>query len=42
MRDLLPRMERLTTDTFRATYNIIDPMRRQNGFEIFGYDFMID
>jgi hypothetical protein len=42
MRDLFPRMERLVTDTFRAVYNKVDPNRNQNGFEIFGYDFMID
>lgn len=42
MRDLFPRMERLVTDTFRAVYSKIDPNRNQNGFEIFGYDFMID
>jgi tubulin--tyrosine ligase len=42
MRDLFPRMERLVTDTFRAVFNVIDPKRNQNGFEIFGYDFMID
>jgi tubulin--tyrosine ligase len=34
-------MERLVTDTFRAVYNKVDPMRNQNGFEVFGYDFMI-
>ena len=42
MRDLFPRMERLVTDTFRAVFDVIDPQRNQNGFEIFGYDFMID
>jgi hypothetical protein len=42
MRDLFPRMERLATDTFRAVYNKVDPSRNRNGFEIFGYDFMID
>lgn len=42
MRDLFPRMERLITDSFRAVYNKIDPHRNQNGFEVFGYDFMID
>lgn len=42
MRDLFPRMERLVTDSFRAVYNKVDPRRNQNGFEIFGYDFMID
>ena len=34
-------MERLVTDTFRAVYNKVDPIRNQNGFEVFGYDFMI-
>lgn len=42
MRDLFPRMERLVTDTIRATYDLLDPKRKQNSFEIFGYDFMID
>jgi hypothetical protein len=42
MRDLFPRMERLVTDTFRACFGKIDPNRNQNGFEIFGYDFMLD
>ena len=42
MRDLFPRMERLVTDTVRATYDLLDPKRHQNSFEIFGYDFMID
>ena len=42
MRDLFPRMERLVTDSFRVVYNKVDPRRNQNGFEIFGYDFMID
>ena len=35
-------MERLVTDTFRATYDVIETDRTQNKFEIFGYDFMID
>ena len=42
MRDLFPRMERLVTDTFRAVYKKLDKHRNQNGFEIYGYDFMID
>lgn len=41
MRDLFSQMERLVTDTFRAVFSKIDPMRNQNGFEVFGYDFMI-
>lgn len=42
MRDIFPIMERLVTDSFRAVYKKIDPNRCKNGFEIFGYDFMID
>lgn len=42
MRDLFPRMERLVTDTFRSCQKILDPNRNKNGFEIFGYDFMLD
>ena len=30
------------TDTYRATYHTLDPLRLQNTFEIFGYDFMLD
>lgn len=29
-------------DTIRACYDILDPMKRQQSFEIFGYDFMLD
>jgi len=32
----------LVTDSFRAVYKKVDPDRNKNGFEIFGYDFMID
>jgi len=32
----------LVTDTFRAVYGKIDPKRRVNTFEIYGYDFMFD
>lgn len=42
MRDLFPRIERLVTDSFIAVHKKVDPKRCQNGFEIFGYDFMID
>lgn len=42
MRDLFPQMERLVTDSFRAVGSRIDPLRLNNCFEIFGYDFMID
>jgi hypothetical protein len=42
LRDLFPRIERLVTDSFIAVHKKVDPKRCQNGFEIFGYDFMID
>ena len=29
-------------DTFRAVERKIDPERKTNSFEVFGYDFMID
>lgn len=32
----------MVTDTIRATYSKMDPNKRINSFEIFGYDFMID
>lgn len=32
----------MVTDSFRAVYKKVDPDRNKNGFEIFGYDFMID
>lgn len=35
-------MKKLVTDTYRAVYGKIDPKRRINTFEIYGYDFMID
>ncbi len=41
-RDLIPQMQKMVTDTVRATYAKIDPARRVNCMEIFGYDFMID
>ena len=41
-RDIIPQIKRLTSDCFRAVCNKIDPNRRQNTFEIFGLDFMLD
>jgi glutathione synthase/RimK-type ligase-like ATP-grasp enzyme len=37
-----PEMKRLATDSVRATYGKIDPLRKETGFEIYGLDFMID
>lgn len=35
-------MRALVTDSFKSVESKIDPERRTNTFEIFGYDFMID
>lgn len=35
-------MQRMIADTVRAVGHKMDPMRRMNSFEIFGYDFMLD
>jgi hypothetical protein len=35
-------MKKIVTDTLRAVYGKVDPYRRKNCFEVFGYDFMID
>ena len=40
--EILPNMKRLATDAIRATYSIIEPNRRENNFELFGLDFMLD
>ncbi|CAI2384528.1 unnamed protein product [Moneuplotes crassus] len=41
-RDILPQMRCLVADAFRSVYGKIDPFRRINSFEIYGFDFMID
>ena len=41
-RDILPQIKRLMTDAFRSVYGKIDPYRRINTFEIYGFDFMLD
>lgn len=42
--DLVPQMKDIVIDTFLATKKIMNPVagQRANGFELFGYDFMID
>eukprot|EP00347_Sterkiella_histriomuscorum_P022577 403337958 len=43
LKDILPQIRHLVTQAFRSvSYNKIDPYRRVNSFEIFGFDFMID
>ncbi|EAS02300.2 tubulin-tyrosine ligase family protein (macronuclear) [Tetrahymena thermophila SB210] len=39
---ILPKMKAIATDSIRATFLKLDPQRKQNNFEVFGLDFMID
>ena len=39
---MLPKIKKMATDTIKAVSRKLDPERRANSFEIFGYDFMID
>ena len=41
-RDIVTQMRALTGDSFKSVFGKIDPARRQNSFEIYGFDFMID
>lgn len=38
----VPRMKDIILDTFLATKQQLNPKRRKNVFELFGYDFLID
>jgi len=40
--DLLSRMKDLMIDTYLATIDDLNPRKRQNCFELLGYDFLID
>jgi len=39
---MVPQLKKIATDTIKAVSRKIDPLRRYQSFEIFGYDFMID
>ena len=41
-KDVIPRMKMQVQDSMRAVSRKIDPNRKNNSFEIFGYDFMLD
>lgn len=41
-KDVVPRMIDIIIDTFMASKNILNPKKRNNCFELFGYDFLID
>ena len=40
--DILPKIKGLVKESIESTYLRLDPNRRLNTFEVFGYDFMID
>ena len=35
-------MKKIGTDVMKACSGIIDPLRKEGNFEVFGLDFMID
>ena len=35
-------MKEIATNAIKSTFCFIDPARKGNNFEIFGFDFMID
>jgi len=36
------RMKDLALDCYMSCKNVLDPSKRKNSFELFGFDFMID
>ena len=42
VKEIVPQLKKIATDTIKAVSRKLDPHRRHNTFEIFGYDFMID
>lgn len=41
-RDINSQIRNIVSDTFKATYTIIDPNKKLHSFELLGYDFMVD
>ena len=39
---MLPQMNKMTVDVFRACHGKLDPKRRMHCMEVFGLDFMLD
>lgn len=35
-------MQRIVTEVIRASYYLLDPNCRENNFELFGVDFLVD
>ena len=41
-RDIISQVQKIVTDTIRATFHLLDSRKRINSYELFGYDFMFD
>ena len=39
---IYPQMKGIALKTIKCAYQKLDPAKRENGFELFGLDFMID
>lgn len=42
MKDIIPKLKKMTQHSMRAVSRKVDPNRRAFSFEIYGYDFMLD
>jgi tubulin polyglutamylase TTLL1 len=40
--EIYPKIKQIATDAIKSSFCFIDPSRKGNNFEIFGFDFMID
>ena len=40
--DIFPQIKEIISQSIRSVYHSIDKNRRNNTFELFGYDLMID
>ena len=40
--EIYPRIKEIATDAVKSSFKFLDPERKGNNFEIFGFDFMID
>lgn len=40
--DMVSRMKDIVIDTFQSVKKQINPNKRRDVFELFGYDFMVD
>ena len=41
-RDFVSRMKDIALDCYMASFKTLNPAKRRNSFELFGFDFMID